>query len=114
MASEWLVILPVAWCLAVGALLVMLRRSLGLQPVTAIAGLAGLVMIDGLLLERVATNGPMTMVMGRWLPPFGIAFTVDLTGALFALVAASVALAAGVFSLPTSTIAAGVMVSIRC
>lgn len=99
MASEWLVILPVAWCLAVGALLVMLRRSLGLQPVTAIAGLAGLVMIDGLLLERVATNGPMTMVMGRWLPPFGIAFTVDLTGALFALVAASVALAAGVFSL---------------
>ncbi|MCA1366538.1 Na+/H+ antiporter subunit D [Bradyrhizobium sp. BRP14] len=98
-ASEWLVILPVAWCLAVGALLVMLRRSLGLQPVIAIAGLAGLVLIDGLLLERVAANGPMTMVMGRWLPPFGIAFTVDLTGALFALVAASVALAAGVFSL---------------
>jgi multicomponent Na+:H+ antiporter subunit D len=97
--SEWLVILPVAWCLAVGALLVMLRRSLGLQPVIAIAGLAGLVLIDGLLLERVAANGPMTMVMGRWLPPFGIAFTVDLTGALFALVAASVALAAGVFSL---------------
>ncbi|WP_026612770.1 Na+/H+ antiporter subunit D [Ensifer aridi] len=98
-ASEWLVILPVGWCLAVGALLVMLRRSLGLQPVIVIAGLAGLVLIDGLLLERVAANGPMTMVMGRWLPPFGIAFTVDLTGALFALVAASVALAAGVFSL---------------
>ncbi|MQW86708.1 Na+/H+ antiporter subunit D [Sinorhizobium saheli] len=97
--AEWLVILPVAWCLGVGALLVMLRRSLGLQPGIAIAGLAGLVLIDGLLLTHVAANGPATMVMGRWLPPFGIAFTVDMTGALFALVAATVALAAGIFSL---------------
>jgi multicomponent Na+:H+ antiporter subunit D len=36
------------------------------------------------------------MVMGRWLPPFGIAFTVDLTGALFALTAAVVALTGAV------------------
>jgi len=34
--------------------------------------------------------------MGRWLPPFGIAFTVDLTGALFALMAAVVALAGAI------------------
>ncbi|WEX78351.1 Na+/H+ antiporter subunit D [Sinorhizobium numidicum] len=98
-AADWLVILPVAWCLAVGAFLVMLRRPIGFHPVIAIAGLAGLVLIDGLLLEHVATNGPVTMVMGRWLPPFGIAFTVDLTGALFALAGALVAFAAGVFSL---------------
>ncbi|MGG2476298.1 hypothetical protein ACNVD4_13090, partial [Rhizobium sp. BR5] len=37
--------------------------------------------------------GPFTMVMGRWLPPFGIAFTADLTGALLSLTAAIVALA---------------------
>ena len=36
------------------------------------------------------------MVMGRWLPPFGIAFTVDLIGALFALMAAVVALAGAI------------------
>jgi multicomponent Na+:H+ antiporter subunit D len=98
-AAEWLVILPVAWCLAIGALLVMLRRSIGLHPTIAIVGLAGLVLIDGLLLQQVAQNGPMTMVMGRWLPPFGIAFTADLTGALFALVAALVALSACIFSI---------------
>lgn len=98
-AVEWLVVLPVAWCLAVGALLVMLRRWAGLQPAIALASLGVLVLIDVALLDHVARNGPTTMVMGRWLPPFGIAFTVDLTGALFALVAALVAFAAGIFSL---------------
>ena len=39
------------------------------------------------------------MVMGRWLPPFGIAFTVDLTGALFALTAGIVAFAGAVAAL---------------
>ena len=49
-------------------------------------------------LWHVAGSGPVTMVMGRWLPPFGIAFTVDLAGALFALTAALVALAGAVAS----------------
>ncbi|MCA1441546.1 Na+/H+ antiporter subunit D [Ensifer sp. IC4062] len=97
--ADWLVILPVAWCFAIGALLVMLRRPIGLHSIIAVAGLAGLVLIDALLLGHVATKGPVTMVMGRWLPPFGIAFTADLTGSLFALVAAIVALAGGIFSL---------------
>jgi len=98
-AAAWLVILPVAWCLAIGALLVMLRRPIGSHPTIAIIGLAGLVLIDGLLLKTVVENGPLTMVMGRWLPPFGIAFTADLTGVLFAITAALVAFVAGVFSL---------------
>ncbi len=98
-AADWLVILPVAWCLAIGALLVMLRRPIGLHPFISVAGLAGLVVIDALLLQHVIVSGPVTMVMGRWLPPFGIAFTVDLTGALFALAASVVALAGGVYSL---------------
>ncbi|AWM24164.1 Na(+) H(+) antiporter subunit D [Sinorhizobium fredii CCBAU 25509] len=68
-AAAWLVILPVAWCLAIGALLVMLRRPNGLHPTIAILGLAGLALIDGLLLKAVVENGPLTMVMGRWLPP---------------------------------------------
>ncbi len=98
-AAEWLVVLPVAWCLTLGALLVMMRRNIGLHPAITIVGLAGLVGIDGLLLLEIIRNGPMTMVMGRWLPPFGIAFTADLTGALFTFVAALVALAAGIFSI---------------
>ena len=47
---------------------------------------------------KVAAEGPQTMMMGGWLPPFGIAFTVDLMGALFATVAGFVALACGVYA----------------
>ena len=96
--ADWLIVLPVAWCILVGALLLMLRKSLHLQAMLAIPALAVLVAMDAGLLLHVAANGPVTMVMGRWLPPFGIAFTVDLTGALFALTSAIVALAGGVYA----------------
>ncbi|MCV9963427.1 Na+/H+ antiporter subunit D [Pararhizobium sp. BT-229] len=93
---DWLVILPVAWCIAIGAILMMVRPRTGLQPLIAIAALGVLVGLDAALLWHVAQDGPVTMVMGRWLPPFGIAFTVDLAGALFALTAAVAALAGAV------------------
>ncbi len=89
--AEWLTILPVAWCLLAGAVLTALRGGLNWHAPIAIAALAGLVLLDALLLAHVAASGPVTMMMGRWLPPFGIAFTVDMTGALFALTAAVVA-----------------------
>ncbi|WP_113448330.1 Na+/H+ antiporter subunit D [Rhizobium cremeum] len=98
-AGDWLVILPVALCLACGAVLMMLRQSTRLHPYIAIAGLAALVLTDAALLARVASQGPVTMMMGRWLPPFGIAFTVDLTGALLAFTAAIVALAGGIYAM---------------
>lgn len=97
--ADWLVVLPVAWCLASGAILLMVRKNLHLQAVLAIPALLVLVVLDALLLGRVAAGGPVTMVMGRWLPPFGIAFTVDLAGALFAFFSALVALAGGVFAI---------------
>ncbi|WLR93632.1 Na+/H+ antiporter subunit D [Shinella zoogloeoides] len=97
--ADWLVVLPPAWCLTAGALLLMLRKSLHLQGWLAVPALAVLVVLDALLLAHVAANGPVTMVMGRWLPPFGIAFTADLTGVLFALAGAVVALAGAVHAL---------------
>ena len=98
-AAAWLVILPVVLCLIAGAALAAIRRNLTLHGPLAIATLAALSVIDALLLHQVATNGPLTMVMGRWLPPFGIAFTVDVLGASLALVAALVALAAAIYAL---------------
>ncbi|MBB5537354.1 Na+/H+ antiporter subunit D [Rhizobium giardinii] len=95
-ALDWLVILPVAWCIGIGAVLMMVRHRTFLHPPIAVAALGVLAGFDATLLWHVAQNGPVTMVMGRWLPPFGIAFTVDLTGALFALIAAMVALAGAV------------------
>ncbi len=98
-AGQWLTILPVAIGLGCGAVLMMLRHSTRAHPFIAIPGLALMVLVDMLLLGRVVLYGPVTMMMGRWLPPFGIAFTVDLTGALLALAAAIVALAGSIYAL---------------
>jgi len=98
-AGHWLVILPVALCLGLGAVLLMLRERTALQARLALAGLALLVALDALLLWQVAREGPLTMAMGRWLPPFGIAFTVDLLGAAMALASAVAAFAAALYAL---------------
>ncbi len=97
--ADWLPIMPVAIGLGFGAVLMMIRQSTRLHPWIAIPGLALMVLVDILLLAHVVTHGPVTMTMGRWLPPFGIAFTVDIVGALLALTAALVALAGSVYAL---------------
>ncbi|MBY4591541.1 Na+/H+ antiporter subunit D [Rhizobium redzepovicii] len=97
--GHWLAILPVAHCITLGAVLLMLRAYPRLQAWLAILGLVLLALIDAALLAKVVAEGPLTMVMGRWLPPFGIAFTVDLFGALMAFTSALAALAAGIYAL---------------
>lgn len=98
-ADDWLVILPPALMITAGAVLMMLRSRVDWHGRIAIPALALLVAIDAALLWQVSVHGPITMVMGRWLPPFGIAFTVDVLGALMALAAGLVALAVGVAAL---------------
>ncbi len=97
--ADWLVIAPMGLMIGLGAILLMVRHRLHLHGWIAIPGLVALVVMDSLLLWRVAHHGPFTMTAGRWLPPFGISFTADLLGALFALAAALVALAAGIYAL---------------
>ena len=97
--ADWLVIAPVALCLTVAALLLMIRKEVSRQIPIAIAGLVALVVLDAMLLAHVWREGPVTMVMGRWLPPFGIAFTVDALGAAFALASAIAATAGGLYAL---------------
>ncbi|MDH6294350.1 multicomponent Na+:H+ antiporter subunit D [Agrobacterium fabrum] len=94
--ADWLIILPIALCIGAGAVLMMMRHAIRHHAAVAIAALSSLVILDAALLWKVATQGPFTMVMGRWLPPFGIAFTADLTGALLSLAAAIVALAGAI------------------
>jgi multicomponent Na+:H+ antiporter subunit D len=95
--ADWLVVAPVALCMVLGAVLLMLRKDTRLQPFIAIPGLLLLVLVDAALLARVIADGPQTMTMGRWLPPFGISFTVDLLGAILTLVAGIAALAGGLY-----------------
>ena len=96
--ADWLVIAPVALAMAWGALMLMIRKDVARQNAVALLGLALLLAIDVALLAHVVERGTVTMTMGRWLPPFGIAFTVDALGALFALGAGIAAMAAGVFA----------------
>lgn len=85
--QDWVVILPVALLLASAGLLVVARRLPGVQ-----AGFSALVVIvvavyETGLLRRIWAEGPVTMTMGNWLPPFGISFTADLLGTAAALLA---------------------------
>ena len=97
-AAHWLAVTPMALCIAFGAILMMIRHRTHWHPPVALTGLALLVPNDVMLLMKVLADGPLTMMMGRWLPPFGIAITVDLTGALLALAAAIVALCGALYA----------------
>ncbi len=96
-AADWLVVAPVVVTILAGSVLVMLRSFPRLQPIIAIAAMAVLVLSNSLLLVRVAAEGPLTMTMGRWLPPFGISFSADVLGATLSLTASVVALAVAVY-----------------
>ncbi|HBF31151.1 Na+/H+ antiporter subunit D, partial [Rhizobium sp.] len=96
---QWLPILPVVLCLTGGAVLLMIREHTRHHAIIALTVLGALVLLDAMLLYHVASIGPLTVMMGRWIAPFGIAFTVDITGALFALSSAIVAFAGGVYAL---------------
>jgi multicomponent Na+:H+ antiporter subunit D len=87
-AADWLVVLPVVMSLATAALLVIGRGARELQWGGALFGVAAVGLVDVALLARVVELGPVSMTMGNWLPPFGISFTVDIVGAVFALAAA--------------------------
>ena len=97
-AADFLVIAPVAICLLFGAGLLMARKRVDWHPFVAIPGFCLLLAADVLLLLKVAAEGPQTMMMGGWKPPFGIAFTVDMLGALFVTTAGFVALAASIYA----------------
>jgi len=95
--ADWLIIAPVAFCMVMSAILLMVRKDARLQPMIAVPGLVALVLLAIGLLARVIADGPQTMTMGRWLPPFGISFTVDMLGAILTLVSAIAALAGGLY-----------------
>lgn len=97
--ADWLVVAPVVLPLLTGALLLTLRHRMAVHGAVAVAGLAATALCALLLFIRVTESGPLVMTMGRWLPPFGIAFAADALGSLFALVAAGVGLVAALYSL---------------
>ncbi|TYC56481.1 Na+/H+ antiporter subunit D [Rhodobacterales bacterium] len=100
-AADWLVVAPSLITILGGSLCLMLRKHTSLQPKLGNAFLGLLVLANLALLARVLDHGIITMVMGNWLPPFGIAFTVDTLGATLSLIASIVAFCAGIFGSAT-------------
>ena len=86
--ADWIIILPLVLCLGGAALLMMLRSFLQVQMWVCLAVVGLVLACDAALALRVFTDGPVAMTMGNWLPPFGITFVADMTGAGFALAAA--------------------------
>ena len=97
--QDWLVIAPVALPIAGGALILMFRQRLVAQAWFAILLLLVNLALSALLVAHIAENGPVTMTMGRWLPPFGISFSVDLTSSILVLAGSFVAVACSLYSL---------------
>jgi multicomponent Na+:H+ antiporter subunit D len=97
-ASDWVIVLPIALALMGSAGLLMFRRSNSVPLVGALLVVAGIIACEIALLLEVIANGPVSMTMGKWLPPFGISLTADLFGASFALAAAVVTLAVLVYA----------------
>ena len=91
-ASDWVVVLPLVLCLMGAAATLMLRRAGGLTFVFAVLVVVAVIACEVTLLLRVLDSGPLSMTMGKWLPPFGISFVADIFGAGFALTAAVVTL----------------------
>lgn len=96
-AADWLIVAPSILTILGGSLCLMTRKNTGAQAKVGMIFLTLLVAANIGLLARVIDKGVITMVMGSWLPPFGIAFTADLLGATLSLIASVVAFAAGLY-----------------
>lgn len=97
-AADWVLVLPLVLCLMGAAATLMLRKSGGLTFIFAVLIVIGVIACEVTLLLRVLEGGPLSMTMGKWLPPFGISFAADIFGAGFALAAAVVVLVVLVYA----------------
>lgn len=97
-ASQWVIILPVVLSLVGAALLLVLRHSRNWQAGFAMLVVFAIMACEVGLLHQVLTTGPVSMTMGKWLPPFGISFNADVMGAAFALAGSTVTLAVLVYA----------------
>lgn len=90
--ADWIVVLPLAMALIGAALALMLRNNGRLTFLLVLLVNVAMIAIETVLVWRVWHEGPISMTMGNWLPPFGVSFAADLLGAAFALTASVVTL----------------------
>ncbi len=96
--GDWLVVAPVAIPLIAGAFLLMFRKEARIHAGVATIAFALTFLTEIGLLMRIASDGPLVMTMGRWLPPFGISFSADILGASFAAVSGFIAMVCSAYA----------------
>jgi multicomponent Na+:H+ antiporter subunit D len=90
--ADWVLVLPIVLSLMGAALVLIVRRSRLVPLFVTVTTLLLVIASDVALLLLILADGPLSMTMGRWLPPFGISLTADIFGAVFALASALVTL----------------------
>lgn len=78
LAADWVLVLPIVLALLGAAALLVVRRSNNLPVLGAVLVIVAIIACEISLLLRVVSEGPLSMTMGKWLPPFGISLTADL------------------------------------
>lgn len=89
--------LLVPFAIAIACL--MTGRVCALQRVFGVGGMAALLVVSGLLLERVSSQGIQVVQIGNWPAPFGITLVADLLAAIMVFVSAIIGLAVAIYSL---------------
>ncbi len=84
-AAEWVIVLPIVLALMGAAALLMLRQFAKASFAGAVLVVLAIIACEIALLITVLDHGPVSMTMGKWLPPFGISLTADIFGVGFAL-----------------------------
>lgn len=97
-AADWVIVLPIVLALMGAAALLVVRRANTLPLLGTVVVLIGIIACEISLIMRIAVEGPISMTMGKWLPPFGISLTADIFGAAFALAASVVTLLVVLFA----------------
>ena len=98
MHPELLVALPIAIPLVAAVLCLLGWRRPGVQRDVALLGFALMVAAAAGLVGVVARQGPVTIAIGGWPAPIGIAFRADLLAALMTLVAAVIGAAVAIYA----------------
>lgn len=96
--ADWVVVLPIVLALLGSAGLLVVRRANAWPLLGTVVVLVGIIACEVSLVMRIAAEGPLSMTMGKWLPPFGISLTADIFGAAFALAASVVTLLVVLFA----------------
>lgn len=97
-AADWVIVLPVVLSLMGAAMALMLRKAGRLSFMLSALVIGAVIACEITLLLRVLETGPVSMTMGKWLPPFGISLAADMFSAAFALAAAVVTLVVLVYA----------------